>query len=218
MPAWALQSGGPADVSPGLTSEVTLHLVEGNYALVRYVVGKDEVARLSTDGIQAFYVAPSHILGVEPTPDVVVTIFDYGFNVRNTRDFTDIYSSAIDSGSRIVKVINTGARVHEARLSKTKDGKQAKDFPDFYTTRGVRGGARGDKPLPFPVIKEDGSGPGGPPPGVSVGGVMAMQPGEVAYVTLNLEGDFYFLYDMLEDVEIQTSYLMRLMLLEFVVR
>ena len=80
------------------------------------------------------------------------------------------------------------------------------------------GGAAMGRYLPFPVIKADGTGPGGPPPGTSIGGVMAIQPGETVYFTTDLRPANYLVYNLLEDREMGTSYLMRPMVIEFPVQ
>lgn len=226
-PDWALPSGGPADVSPGLTAGVTQELAAGGYALVSYVLGEDEIARVSTEMLRPFTVTPSTDGGEEPTADVVLTIFDFGYTILNTRDlFGTATGKPIDGGARIVKVTNDATRPHEARVAEIEGGKQAKDFPDLYTMRELGGGGGAETggggggltSTAHPVIKSDGTGPGGPPPGSSIGGVMAIQPGETAYFTADFNPAWHFVYDMTEDPQLLSPYLLRPMLYEFSVR
>ncbi len=225
LPSWAVQSGGPVDVSPGVTGSVTQELQAGNYALVTYALDENEMSRVTSEMLRAFTVNGSGTAGTEPTPDVTLTISDFDYVIRNTGDlFGQATGKAIDPGSRIVQVNNAGTRVFEARVSRTEPGKQAADFPELYVGRQEMGGGQGmgstamGRMLPFPVIKDDGTGPGGPPPGTSIGGVMAIQPGGRAYFAAELTPANYFIYNLLEDVELGTSYLMRPMAIEFPVR
>ena len=98
-------------------------------------------------------------------------------------------------------------------------GKRSGDFPDLYYLKSKGRFTGQHAPMvPFPVIDEADNGPGGPPLGTAVGGVMALQPGHVAYLSVELETGWYFVYDMLEDVEFQAPYLFRPTPLEFTVR
>ncbi len=223
LPDWALSWGGPADTSPGVTAVVTQNLQEGSYVWVTYVLGDDEIARPGLDLIRPFEVSASSDPGVEPTADAIIGMLDYDYGVEDTRGRFDRYEggSGLEPGLRIIKVDNESNLTHEARLALIEGAKQARDFPDMYymNPRGRPLMFGLEAPLaPFPVIDDDGKGPGGPPPGTSVGGVMAIQPGQVVYITIDLEVGWYFVYDMLEDVEIQAPYLFRSTAREFGVR
>ncbi len=223
LPDWALPSGGPADTSPGVTAVVIQNLQEGSYVWVTYVLGDDEIARPGLDLMRPFEVTASSVPGVEPTGDVVLSILEYDYHIQDTLGAFDRFESGsgLKPGPRIIKIDNKSSLVHEARIALIEGGKQAVDFPDLYFMRpkGRSAEQATEGPLaPFPVIDDDDKGPGGPPPGTAVGGVMALQPGQVAYVTVDLEIGWYFVYDMLEDVEIQAPYLFRPTPIEFGVR
>ncbi len=219
LPNWALASGGPADTSPGVTAVLTQDLQEGSYVWVTYVLGDDEIARPGLELMRPFEVTASSVPGTEPTADVVLIILDHNYNINDTRDRFE--SAAIASGPRIIKIANESKLVHEARILAIEGGKQAKDFPDLYY-QGEKGEAKGTgfvvDQAPFPVVSDGGKGPGGPPPGIAIGGVMALQPGHTAYLTTGLDAGWYFVYDMLEDTQILTPYLLRPTMIEFPVR
>ncbi len=223
LPDWALPSGGPADTSLGVTAVVTQNLQEGSYVWVTYVLGDDEIARPSLDLMRPFEVTASSVPGVEPTGDVVLSILDHDYHVQDTLGGFDRYESGsgLEPGPRIIKIDNESNLVHEARIALIEGGKQSGDFPDLYymSPKGRPARLGIEAPLaPFPVIDDDNKGPGGPPPGTAVGGVMALQPGQVAYVAVELQAGWYFVYDMLEDTEIQAPHLFRPTALEFGVR
>ena len=221
LPTWALQSGGPADVSPGLSASVTQDLKQGEYAVVGYALDDDQVSRPALEMLRSLTVTASGTPGTQPTADVILTITDYAYNIRNTRDLFGMSAGkSIDSGPRSVRVTNEGKNVHEARMAEIENGKQAKDFPDLYVwSRAPTGATYYTTPMmPFPVIKDDGSGPAGPPPSKAIGGIMPIQPGETAYITVQLEPAWHFIYSLLEDREFGGSYLMRPMLLEYPVQ
>ncbi len=180
-------------------------------------LGEDEIARPGVDLMRPFEVTASSTPGTEPTADVILTILDYDYSIRATRD--RFGSAAIPSGPRIIKLANDSKLVHEARISLTEGGKRSGDFPDLYYLE-IKGRTAGEiSPIaPFPVIDENDKGPSGPPPGTAVGGLMALEPGRVAYLSVELETGWYFVYDMLEDVEFQAPYLFRPTPLEFSVR
>jgi hypothetical protein len=225
LPDWAKESGGPADVSPGVVAKVTQKLEAGSYALATYVLDDNEIARVDTQFLRGIEVTSSSNVGIEPTPDVVLTITDFDYTIRKTSDlFGQAMGKAINPGMRIIKIKNMGTHVFEARISQIEGGKKAHDFSDLYILRQEMGGGQGmggaamGRSLPFPVIKADGTGPGGPPPGTSIGGVMAIQPGGTVYFTADLRPANYFVYNLLEDREMGTSYLMRPMVIEFPVQ
>ncbi len=222
FPDWAIPSGGPGDVAPGATMSVTQDLAEGSYALISYVPDDDDIARPSVEKLRPLQVTAGGPPGTEPTHDVVLDIVDYDFRIRNTGNRFDNFGMSVNSGSRIIKVTNLGEHSHEARIVEIVDGKQAQGFPDLYEMRKeLYGGSVSGSSArfsPFPVIKENGRGPGGPPPGTAVGGVMALAPGQSVYITADLKGAWHFIYDNLEDVEFQAPYLLRPMVREFPVR
>ncbi len=223
LPDWALPSGGPGDTAPGVTAVLTQNLREGSYVWVNYVLGDDEIARAGPDVMRQFTVTASTEPGVAPTADIIITMFDYDFSLQDTRGRFDNFDggSGIDPGPRIIKFSNDSKLVHEARLALIDGGKQARDFPDVYTMK-----PRGKPAMfgleapsaPSPVFDDDGKGPGGPPPSTAIGGVMALRPGQSAYMTIDLAKGWYFIYDMLEDTEIQAPYLFRSTAREFGVR
>ena len=178
----------------------------------------NQVSRPVPDMLRSLSVTAADDQGTEPTADVILTIMDHTYNIRNTRTLFGMSTgNSIDSGSRIVRITNEGSHIHEARMAEIENGKQATDFPDLYVeSRAPTGGTYYTTPMmPFPVIKDDGSGPGGPQPSRAIGGIMAIQPGETAYVTVQLNPAWHFIYSLLEDQEFGGSYLRRPMLLEY---
>ncbi|MFZ0545369.1 MAG: hypothetical protein WAM60_08020, partial [Candidatus Promineifilaceae bacterium] len=96
------------------------------------------------------------------------------------------------AGNQTIRFMNTGSQVHEAFLVRLDDGKTADDY------------------LNTP--------PGEIPPGVSLGGVTGIKPGDSQYLQVDFEPGTYVLYCFLTDPESQAPHFALGMVQEFVVK
>jgi uncharacterized cupredoxin-like copper-binding protein len=116
MPDWALDVGGPNNVGSGQTADGTMTLDPGTYMLVCWVqspdgrphVMKGMVKPLRVTAQPASGVAQQGTAAAEPTPDVLMTLDDYGFEV----------SGPIKAGRRTLRFENRAAQSHEAVIAR----------------------------------------------------------------------------------------------------
>jgi hypothetical protein len=119
-PTWAVPEGGPNAPDPGSTSNATLDLQPGNYAMVCFVDVPGGVPHFAKGMIKGFTVtaAPAGQSAVLPTPDVTVTLSDYAYNL----------STPLTAGKHTIEVKNTAAQPHELELVRLAPGKTANDL------------------------------------------------------------------------------------------
>jgi hypothetical protein len=158
-------AGGPGVILPTQKQTVTVNLTPGNYVLLCFVSGQDNVPHLAKGMIAPIQVAaaPAGAAGApnpsvaEPTSTGTVELQDFSFKLPPT----------ITAGPQVWKVTNNGPEPHEFALLKMEDGKTAQDFTDFITS-GY-----------------------GPPPFAEVGGLQAISQGATAWVNLDLQPGTY---------------------------
>jgi hypothetical protein len=119
-PAWATMIGGPNAPTPGGTSNASLNLQPGNYAMVCFVDTPDKVPHMAKGMTRALTVTPVATTpnAVLATPTHNVTLTEYAFTVD--KPFT--------AGKQTVKVTNHGAEAHELEIIKMEPGKTLADF------------------------------------------------------------------------------------------
>ncbi|HVX41781.1 MAG TPA: hypothetical protein VHB25_19630 [Gemmatimonadaceae bacterium] len=118
-PRWAVFVGGPNAPDPGKTSNATINLETGNYAIICLVDIPDHVPHFAKGMIRPLTVVASKGPGLaEPTPDVTVTLSDYKFDVQG----------ALSAGTHTVKVQNAGPQPHEVEVMRLAPGKTLKDL------------------------------------------------------------------------------------------
>jgi uncharacterized cupredoxin-like copper-binding protein len=109
MPDWAVDVGGPNNVASGTTAEGTMTLDPGTYMLVCWVQSPDGRPHVMKGMIKSLRVtAQGATAPAEPTPDVVMTLDDYSFNV----------STPIKAGRRTIRFENRAAQSHEAVIAR----------------------------------------------------------------------------------------------------
>ncbi len=132
-PAWAVEVGGPNATGPGQTSEATVTLEPGNYALVCFVPtpGAAPVPHVMKGMISALTVTPSSAPSAEPAADVNVRLSDYKFTT----------SKPLTAGRHVIKVTNDAAQPHEIVFVKLLPGKTAAGLAQW-----VEAGMQGPPP------------------------------------------------------------------------
>jgi hypothetical protein len=116
-PAWSVAVGGPNAAVPGQTSEATLTLEPGQYALVCFVPspGKEPVPHVMNGMITGLTVTPSSAPSIEIPADVNVRLSDYKF----------AFSKPLSAGRHVIRVTNDAAQPHEIVFIKLAPGKTA---------------------------------------------------------------------------------------------
>ena len=212
LPPWATPAGGVADVGPGLSGNVFMNLEPGSYGIVRFVSDATGVSRPAASPVLPLTVTPGESAGVEPVPGVVFQITDSKYNANPIRQAVNIGGVAIPmkAGSHIVKVVNETAVPQELRIIDIEGLTSPSDLEGWR--RGSLGtgeagtneagiGLHMGRVKLLPVIGEDGVGPTSPPPGTAIGGVMALQPNKVAYVSTEFKIGYLVLYSALPEPE-----------------
>jgi len=131
-PAWSVEVGGPNATVPGQTSDATLTLEPGNYALICFVPSPGDPAPHLMKGMaSALTVTPSSAAAAEPAADVNVHLSDYKFAL----------SKPLSAGHHVIKVTNDAAQPHEIVFVKLPPGKTAAGLAQW-----VEAGMQGPPP------------------------------------------------------------------------
>jgi uncharacterized cupredoxin-like copper-binding protein len=123
LPEWATLAGGPNSPAPGGTSETTVVLQAGQYAVICVIPSADGVPHVMKGMIAPLTVtAASGAAPVaEPAADVHVTLTDYAFAVTPT----------LSAGKHVLRVENTASQPHEVFFVKLVEGKGAPDMVNW---------------------------------------------------------------------------------------
>ena len=126
-------AGGIYTTPPGATQAATLDLKAGDYALMDFGAGDDQVPYMVKGMLQPFKVTagPS---SAEPASDVAVTLKEYSFEVP----------TELKAGTHTFKVSNQGAQPHEMLLFKLAEGKTMADAHAFLSNPNPSGPPPGD--------------------------------------------------------------------------
>ena len=120
LPSWVKEYGGANAPVAGETSNATLNLVPGNYALICFVdIGGPP--HFAKGMVRPLKVVPSKKPDPAPTASVTMSLFDYNFKLSN----------AIRAGTRTIRVHNVGKQHHEVQLVQLAPGKTVKDVLDW---------------------------------------------------------------------------------------
>jgi len=134
--------GGPGAIDPHGTSQVTLDLKPGTYALACFIVGSDGVPHLAKGMLKPVQVTQAaSVPAGEPAPAVQGTF--------NMRDFGFDMPDVLAAGTATYKVTNAGPQPHELNVLKLAPGKVAQDVlawenapsgpPPFEAIGGING-------------------------------------------------------------------------------
>lgn len=117
LPSWARFVGGPNAPMPGGTSEATVDLPAGTYALVCFIPSADGVPHLMKGMVKPLTVAPAQSQAVAPQADVRMTLRDYAFDI----------APEISAGRHTLRIENAAAQPHEVVLMRLAPGKTPQD-------------------------------------------------------------------------------------------
>jgi uncharacterized cupredoxin-like copper-binding protein len=108
-PAWAVAVGGPNAAVPGQSTDATLTLEPGNYALVCFVPSPgDPTPHVMKGMISALTVTPSSAPSADLPADVTIRLSDYKFAL----------SKPLSAGRHTIRVTNDAAQDHEVLFIK----------------------------------------------------------------------------------------------------
>jgi uncharacterized cupredoxin-like copper-binding protein len=124
-------AGGMNTIDPGMSQEVTLTLAAGDYVILCFVSGSDNVPHLAKG-----MMSPLRVVTVAPMPkfEALLDIKDFSFELP----------ANIKAGKQVWKVINTGPQVHEFTLLRLKEGTSIDDFMKMMQSQTPPTG-----PMPF---------------------------------------------------------------------
>jgi hypothetical protein len=160
-PAWAIDVPGPNGADPGGTSNITLDMKPGNYAVMCFVDVPDHVPHFAKGMIKSLTVIPATGPSAPaPTADINIAMSDYAFNV----------SKPITAGKHVFQVTSTGPQSHEVMIIRFQPGKTMDDLGKWM-----------EKPVGPPPANAIG-GTSGQTPGVTATFEAEITPGE--YVIL----------------------------------
>jgi hypothetical protein len=121
-PDWAVDVGGPNDVSAGMSASAILTLEPGHYAMVCYVPATDGKPHVMHGMIKELTVsAVGATAAVEPTPDVRLRMTDYAFEL----------SKPITAGPLVLRIENEAAQSHEVVLGELRAGRTMQQAIDW---------------------------------------------------------------------------------------
>ncbi len=109
--------GGPGTIDPHGSSEVTLDLKPGTYALACFIAGPDGVPHLAKAMLKSLQVTPPSAAATMPTVQGTFTLQDFSIDVPST----------LPTGTSTYRVVNHGPQIHELNVVKLQPGKTAED-------------------------------------------------------------------------------------------
>ncbi len=127
LPAWAHRLGGPNGADPGASTEVTMDVAPGEYALICEVMAADGMTHLTKGMGHALTVRGPASAQPRPEADVTLSISASGFAL----------SGPVQAGRRSLLVENVDSAVHEAVIVRLADGASAQGVLDW-----IMGGMR----------------------------------------------------------------------------
>jgi hypothetical protein len=117
LPAWAVLAGGPNAPNPHDTSDATVDLSPGQYALMCFVDVPGGIPHFARGMSAPLTVTPaSGAIAPAPTADVTVTLSDYAF---------DVTGPLATAGTHTILVRSGPGQPHELALVRLSPGKSA---------------------------------------------------------------------------------------------
>ena len=120
---WATHLGGPGFSDPPQTTNATLVLVPGTYALVcRMGAGGDPRAHLKKGMLRRLDVTATGAgATIEPATDVTVTILDDGFE----------FSPSLTAGHHTLRVVNSASENRQFRIHRVLPGRTVEEALNY---------------------------------------------------------------------------------------
>jgi hypothetical protein len=115
-------AGGVNTTPPGATQATTLDLKAGDYAMLDFGAGEDQVPYVAKGMLKQFKVTAGSSTA-EPASDVAVTLKEYTFEMP----------TELKAGAHTFKVSNQGTQSHEMILFKLAEGKTLGDLHSFLS-------------------------------------------------------------------------------------
>ncbi len=117
-PSWVVMLGGPGAVGPGDSSTVIETLTPGNYAVLCFIPGSDNVPHVAKGMAAGFTVTASANGASMPKAETTVKLVDFGF----------VPSRPLHKGRQLVRVVNEAAQPHEFVIFRLLPGKTPADL------------------------------------------------------------------------------------------
>lgn len=118
IPDWVHFVGGPNAHAPGASSEATMVLEAGTYALVCLIPSPDGVPHIAKGMVKPLTVTPAENQGQLGEADVRMTLTDYAFEI----------APELTAGRHTIHVTNAAAQPHEFVLMRLAPGKTPQDM------------------------------------------------------------------------------------------
>jgi hypothetical protein len=115
-------ASGVNTTPPGATQSATLDLKAGDYAILDFGAGEDQVPYMAKGMLKPFKVTAGSSTA-EPASDVAVTM----------KEFTFEMPTELKAGTHTFKVSNQGAQSHEMIMFKLAEGKTLADMQAFLS-------------------------------------------------------------------------------------
>jgi hypothetical protein len=127
LPAWATFVGGPNVPAPNGTTEATMELEPGNYALVCVIPSPDGVPHLMKGMIKPLTVvpAPSTVRVRPEVADTRMVLRDYAYEI----------TPELTAGRRTIRVENAAEQPHEVVLMRLNPGRTLQDMMGWLATQ-----------------------------------------------------------------------------------
>lgn len=118
-PAWAMFVAGPNAVAPTKSSEGTVNLAAGNYAIICLVDLPEHKPHFALGMMHALTVTPSTAaVAAAPAADVTLELADYKFSP----------SKPLTAGKHVLNIVNKGPQMHEVLFVRFAPGKTLDDL------------------------------------------------------------------------------------------
>ena len=129
-------TGGPGTLSPSKSTEVTLNLTPGQYALACFITSEDGVPHLAKGMLKPLTVTAADAQTETAAPQSAGTL--------NMRDFSFDIPDTLPVGTNTFTVVNAGPQSHELNILKLAPGATLSDLQAWQPDQGT--------PPPFEAI------------------------------------------------------------------
>jgi len=184
-PDWAVFIPGPNAVDAQQTSNLTIDLAAGNYAIICAVDVPDAKPHFARGMVKELTVIPgTGAAASAPTADVTMVLSDYSFTL----------STPLTAGHHVIEVMNKGPQPHEVLIVRFEPGKTFDDFAKWMA-----------KPSGSPPAHAEG-GSTFEPAGTSATIAVDFSPGDygfICFVPDARDGKPHFQHGMLQAFKIQ---------------